>query len=319
MHTRCVWVPTKDLSMSEGKKARGQYLLARQIVAYVFEQRLDRGHHLVETGLAERFAVSRTLIRGALKRLASEKIVEPRPNQGFFLLKAWNQLDGRVIALPPTAEDGLYRRIVRDRISGRIPERITQVALLDRYDADRGALLRVLETMSDEGIVRKNNGHGWTFLPTINSEVALRNSYDFRRTLEPNAILLSSFRVDPLALDRIRAAYAVLMRRAATASGPHLFDLDAEFHETIASFTNNSFFIQAVQQQNRLRRLMEYRGYENRRRVRVWVREHLAIIDALKANKLGQASQLMTLHLEKAQRAAAKLRPAKSPYSRGRN
>jgi DNA-binding GntR family transcriptional regulator len=65
-----------------------------------------------------------------------------------------------------------------------------------------------------------------------------------------------------------------------------------------------------VQRQNPLRRLMKYRGYENRRRIRVWVREHLAIIDALKANKLGQASQLMTQNLEKAQRTAAKLRPA---------
>lgn len=44
-----------------------------------------------------------------------------------------------------------------------------------------------------------------------------------------------------------------------------------------------------MQRQNPLRRLMKYRGYENRRRIRVWVREHLAIIDALKANKLGQA------------------------------
>lgn len=127
--------------------------------------------------------MSRTLICGALKRLASESIVEPRPNQGFFLLTAWGLLDGRVTALSPTTGDGLYRRIVRGRISGRIPERITQVALLDRYDADRGALLRVLETMSDEGIVRKDKGHGWTFLPTINNEVDLPNSYDLRRML----------------------------------------------------------------------------------------------------------------------------------------
>jgi DNA-binding GntR family transcriptional regulator len=160
------------------------------------------------------------------------------------------------------------------------------VALLDHYDADRGALLRVLETMSDEGIVRKDKGHGWTFLPTINNEVALRNSYDLRRMLEPNGILPGCARPHP------GCAY------------------DAEFHDTIASFTNNSFFIQAVQRQNPLRRMMKYRGYENRRRIRVWVREHLAIIDALKANKLGQASQLMTLNLEKAQRTAAKLRPA---------
>jgi DNA-binding GntR family transcriptional regulator len=45
---------------------------------------------------------------------------------------------------------------------------------------------------------------------------------------------------------------------------------------------------------------MEYRGYENRRRVRVWVKEHLAIIEALAANKFGRASQLMHEHLDKA-------------------
>ena len=45
---------------------------------------------------------------------------------------------------------------------------------------------RLMETMSDEGIVRKNKGHGWTFLPAINNETSLRNSYDFRRMLEPN-------------------------------------------------------------------------------------------------------------------------------------
>jgi DNA-binding GntR family transcriptional regulator len=47
--------------MSKTKKAQGQFLLARQIVAHVFERKLDRGHHLVETALAERFGVSRTL------------------------------------------------------------------------------------------------------------------------------------------------------------------------------------------------------------------------------------------------------------------
>ena len=158
--------------MSKTKKAQGQFLLARQIVAHVFERKLDRGHHLVETALAERFGVSRTLIRASLKRLADESVVEPRRNQGFFLLKGWDQLDGGVIAIPPSVEDTLYRRIVRDRIGGKIPEKITQVALIERYGADRGALLRILETMADEGIVTKNKGHGWTFLPTISTETA---------------------------------------------------------------------------------------------------------------------------------------------------
>jgi DNA-binding GntR family transcriptional regulator len=295
--------------MAKKKKAQGQFLLARQIVAHVFEHKLGKGHHLVETALAERFGVSRTLIRASLKRLAKESVVEPRRNQGFFLLKGWDRLDGGVIAVPPSVEDTLYRRILRNRIGGKIPERITQIALINRYRADRSALLRVLQTMADEGIVTKNKGHGWTFLPTINTEVSIRNSYDFRRTLEPSGILLDSFRVQPTVLDRLRAAHLALLSRADTASGTQLFDLDAEFHETIASFTHNSFFIQAIQQQNRLRRLMEYGGYENRRRVRIWVREHLAMIDALEANKRGQASRLMNEHLDKAYRNAAVIPP----------
>ena len=62
-----------------------------------------------------------------------------------------------------------------------------------------------------------------------------------------------------------------------------------------------------MQQQNRLRRLMEYRGYGNRRRVRVWLREHLAILDALAAGKCGRAAQLMDRHLERAHRNAARM------------
>jgi DNA-binding GntR family transcriptional regulator len=297
--------------MPQGNKAQSQFLLARQIVAHVFEQKLARGHHLVEMALAARFAVSRTLVRASLRRLAGESIVESRRNQGYFLIRSWKELEGRVIAVPPPVEDELYRRIVLDRINGKIPERATQVALIARYGADRGSLLRAMATMVDEGIVTKNKGHGWTFQPTINSALSVRNSYDFRRTLEPNGILLGSFRVDPAALERMRAAHVALLARAHSASGSNLFSLDTEFHETIALFTHNSFFIQAMQHQNRLRRLMEYRGYGDRRRVRVWLREHLAILDALAAGKHGRAAQLMDRHLERAHRNAAKMAASK--------
>jgi DNA-binding GntR family transcriptional regulator len=301
--------------MRKGRKAHGQLLLARQILVYVFEQKLAQGHHLVETALADRFEVSRTLVRAALKHLADKGIVEPRRNQGYFLCKSWDQLNERVISVPPLAEDDLYRRIVQDRIAGRIPERITQVALINRYATNRNTLLRVLTTMAEEGIVTKNKGHGWTFLPAINTAASLRSSYDFRRTLEPNGILLASFRVDQAALQRIRFAHVALLALADTAQGPDLFQLDAEFHEMIASFTNNSFFVQAVQQQNRLRRLVEYRGYENRRRVRVWVGEHLAVIEALQAGDHRLAAQLMDQHLEKAHRNAIAI--SESRPSRG--
>jgi DNA-binding GntR family transcriptional regulator len=300
------------VEMSRPQKAQSQLLLARQIVAYVLEHKFEKGHHLVETTLATRSGVSRTLVRASLKHLEKEGMVEPRRNQGFFLLRRWDELNVGAISVPPSAADALYRRIVRDRMSAKIPEKITQVALMERYSADRGALLRALETMADEGIVTKNKGHGWTFLPTINTENSVRNSYDFRRILEPSGILLPSFRVDPVALERLRVTHLAVQADSNTTSGSHLFDLDAEFHETVASFTGNSFYFQAIQQQNRLRRLLEYRGYANWPRVRDWVREHLTIIDVLAAKKFSRASQLMTEHLNKAHRHAAITKNGKS-------
>jgi DNA-binding GntR family transcriptional regulator len=305
--------------MQQRKRAQNQYLLARQIMGYVRDNRLGREHHLVETSLAERFGVSRTLIRAALKRLAEEKIVHARRNQGFFLLKAWDKLEGKTIDIPPTIDEDLYRRLVRDRINGRIPESVIQVTLVKRYGVDRSALLRVLARMADEGIVIKNKGHGWTFLPTINSDVSLRSSYDLRRTLEPNGILLESFRIDTAALEQTREAHLFILDRAETVTGLNLFEIDTEFHETIASFTHNSFFIQTIQQHNRLRRLIEFRGYDDRRRVHTWLREHLGIIDALKANKFGAASKLMAEHLDAAYRAAAVRRVATKCRTNGSN
>jgi DNA-binding GntR family transcriptional regulator len=294
--------------MQHGKRVQGQYVLARQILAYVREGCYEREHHLVETALAGRFGVSRTLIRAALKRLQAEKVVCARYNQGFFLLKASDELEGKTIRIPPTIEEGLYRRLVRDRISGKIPESIIQVTLMKRYDVDRGALLRVLARMAEEGIVRKNKGHGWTFLPTINTDVSLRSSFDLRRTLEPNGILLPTFRIDPAALERMRVSHLFAFSRANTLSALSLFELDADFHETIASFTHNNFFLQVVQQHNRLRRLLEFRGYQNRKRVRSWLQEHISIIEALEANRPATASKLMAEHLDKAYRVAVRLR-----------
>lgn len=304
--------------MRPRRKAQSQYLLARQILELVRENRTGRERHLVETALAERLGVSRTLVRAALKLLAGQKIVEPRPNQGFFLIKAWNELDGASIEIPPTLEDDLYRALVCDRLDGNLPPRITQVALIERYRVDRSVLLRVLARMSDEGIVAKNKGHGWTFLPAIDTSVALQSSYDFRLVLEPAGVRLSTFRVDQATLDRMRAGHLAILDRSETESGRGLYEIDAEFHEMLASFTRNSFFVQSIQQQNRQRRLLEYQGYSNRRRVRDWVKEHLAVIDALRADKIELAAERLALHLRQAHRAAS-LQRRSSPAARKRN
>lgn len=279
--------------------------LANQIIETIRGGRFEVGHHLREQQLSDLLQVSRTPIRAALALLAEHDVVEARRNQGFFLKATPEELHRFSLEVPSTADQDLYSDIVNDRLADRLPVSFTQAEIARRYDVDRILLQRTLSRLVDDGLLERNAGRGWTFLPTLDTGLALQNSYDFRRMLEPQGLLLPTFRPDPAALERLRIQHHYLEShpRIASVDARQLFDTDAHFHETIAGFSGNIFLLQSIQQQNRLRRLLEFGGYVNRRRVRDWCREHLAILDAVAAGDSARAAELMLAHLGNAYRA----------------
>ncbi len=281
---------------------QGRYRLANQILDLARDARFEPGHHLREQQLGDLIGVSRTPVRSALLLLAERGIVEARRNQGFFLKALPEELLRVDLEVPATADQDLYSRIVEDRLSGALPETFTQSEIVRRFDVDRILLQRTLTHLVNDGLLARNSGRGWTFLPTLDTQVALRNSYDFRSTIEPAGLLLNTFRHDPAALERSRLQHLYLEAHPdITSINPRqLFETDAQFHEMIAEFSGNIFFLQAVQQQNRLRRLLEFGGYTNRRRVKDWCREHVAILDAISSGQRERAAQLMAKHLQAA-------------------
>ncbi|MBJ3776569.1 GntR family transcriptional regulator [Acuticoccus mangrovi] len=283
-----------------GDKVRHQ--LSNQILDIVRDRRMDPGDRLAEIALASEFGVSRTPVRAALLLLAEKGVVEARPNHGFSLRKGWAELKTTRLAVPATQEDDLYMRLIRERVEGLIPASVTQSALLERYGVNRAVLIKTLSRMADEGVVSKNRGHGWTFMPALDSGDALRDSYNFRLTLEPAALRLADFRVDLLALDRMRRRHLWLLEQGENmqVQGWELFELDANFHETLVGFSGNAFFTQAIQQQNRLRRPLEYQGYRDTARTVAWMKEHMAVMDALYSQDMDEAEALLRRHLSKA-------------------
>jgi len=284
-------------------------MLANQILDIIRDRRMDPGDRLAEVALAAQLGVSRTPVRGALTLLAREGVVQARPNQGFSLAMGWVELRNTILSGPTSSDDDLYMRIIRDRLAGKLPDSVTQAALIEHFGTKRAVLVKTLGRMAQEGLVAKNKGHGWTFLPTIDTAVSLANSYDFRLAIEPAIFGLDSFKVDMVALDRVRSRHLWLLERgdAVSASNQELFEIDAQFHETLVSFSGNPFFVQSTQQQNRLRRLLEYQGYWNLRRIQTWVREHLEIIDAILAIDLELAQARLRAHLVNAHAAASRL------------
>ena len=274
--------------------------IARQILDLISEARFDPGHHLREQHLADALGVSRTPVRAGLKELTRMGAVEARPNQGFFLLKRSNELDQLEIEQSKSNDQKLYEQLVHDRIAGILPESFTQTEISQRYDVDRGVLTLTLVKLSEDGLIARNAGHGWRFLQTLNSDIALRNSYGFRLMIEPMALLTPNLHVDRQMLKRLRARHLRLITHPDITQVPakEIFETDAAFHELLAEASGNLFVLQAIQQQNRLRRLLEFGSYHNKRRVKEWCEEHVAIIDALRENKQEQAAELMRKHLQ---------------------
>jgi DNA-binding GntR family transcriptional regulator len=280
--------------------------LANQLLDVIRDAKLEPGHHLREQQLADLVGVSRTPIRSALNLLSKRGIVETRKNHGYFLRKPFDSLHRIEIEVPSTADEKLYQRLVRDRLDNIVPDSMTQSELARRYGVDRVALTRTLSRLAEDGLIAKNRGHGWTFLPTFDSLVALKGSYEFRLTLEPACFLLPTFRPDLAAIERMRLQHLYLISHPdiITVGSTQLFETDAAFHEMCAEFCGNAFFVQAIQHQNRLRRLLEFGSYFDSRRVQDWCREHLAIIESIATGDLSQASAKMRLHLEQALAAA---------------
>ncbi len=279
--------------------APSRYRLANQILDLIRNARFELGHHLREQALSDLLGVSRSPVRSALQLLTELGIVEARRNHGFFLLKPFDTLQRVEIEVPSSADRELYEQLVGDRLRGQLPHSLTQSEIAQRYNVDRGVLLRTLDRLAEDGLIARNKGHGWTFLPTLDSHRAMKASYDFRLTLEPAVFLIPSFKPDVSALNSARAQHLYFLSHPNLASvdPAMIFASDASFHEMFGEFSGNPFFLQAIQQQNRLRRLLEFGGYGNLHRLREWLREHVAIMDTVLAGDLARSSDQMRSHL----------------------
>lgn len=273
--------------------------LARRIGQQIVNGELQPGQHLSENALADTFQVSRTPVRKALQLIAEHGLADFRAREGVFVTQT------PPAAVPSFGEtitgDELRRRLLDDYTHGRLPAAWTEKDVLERYGASRAVLTKALVRLASDGLIEKRKGHGWRFLPAFNTPDTMAESYRFRLILECAAIREPGFKVDAAQLARVRDAHQRLVdRRGNPPDATELFALNAEFHEMIARFSGNRFIVQAMQQQNQMRRLDEYVAHFKGPWHVVSCTEHLQIIDALEKGDFEWAAALMQRHLTQA-------------------
>jgi DNA-binding GntR family transcriptional regulator len=276
--------------------------IAARIIDYARDRPLRANDHLPAQKLADLFRVSRSPVNDALKLLEAHGVVRREANRGFFLAQ-----DPAALAAGIAADGSLeageeaYFQLADDRLSGRLPDRVSENEIMRRYDLSRSEAIRILTRMAREGWVERLPGKGWGFLPVLTSGDAYRMAYQFRIAIEPAAVLQPGYAVDEEAFRRARAQQQALLDGGyRTLSRTKLFEINSQFHEMIVAGSGNLYFIESIKRVNASRRLAEYRKTVDRSRLVGQSLEHLRILDLLEAGDFAKAAEFIRVHLEHA-------------------
>ena len=281
-----------------------QTRVTREILALARREDLAIGDRLAESVLAEKIGTSRTPVNVALHHLVSLGVVYYDANRGFFMAKPARDLTEVAAPFFNEPDNPLYLKIADDRLGHRLPDLVTEADLMRQYDVSRSELRRVLSRMQEEGWLERQVGHGWQFMPMIDSVEAYEESYLFRAAIEPTGIMSPTFSANRVELEELRRRQRFIAESGyLTMNSVELFEANSEFHETIAKWSGNRFIAQSVRRMDRLRRLVEYRQAKARKPRQGQATEHLAILDAIAQHDLLRAAALLRDHIEGARRA----------------
>ena len=283
-----------------------QRQLANQILRYIRNNNLAPGAPLPEVRLAEEFNVSRTPVRGALERLAEQGVVDSTSQRGYAVAKTVEEIAAAPRDTDTSDDDALYMRITTEYMEERLDAQFTEADLMRRFEVRHGLLNRVLQRMATDLVIERNPGHGWRCAPVFKSDEADMGSYRFRAIIEPAALLEPGYTLDRARAKIVRreheAVIATPLKKLSRIRFFHFYDMNAEFHELMAAGSGNGFLLQAVQQQNRLRRLLIYKWPDPLERIIESCTEHLELLSAVEKGEMEWASTLMRRHLELAAR-----------------
>lgn len=289
-------VGRKDVQIAP---SRLQEELAGHILRQLKEQGAGPGYHLVEVELCQKFGVSRTPIRGALKLLAQHGVVAPRANRGYVLVKPVTKIS---VPEPQAAQDEeekrLFIAIAQARNTGQLADQCAQQELVRLFDAKLPTVVKVMRQLAELGVAERKPGNGWSFGASIDSARAQSESYAFRRAVEPASMLQPTFKLDRDWAAASRERHMAFLRKPwRDTDAVDFYEVNAEFHEQIARCSGNRYILSAVQRQIQLRRFLNYHWDYGVERVRESIDEHLEILSALEHGWNDKASALMLHHL----------------------
>ncbi|TDK31359.1 GntR family transcriptional regulator [Rhizobium deserti] len=275
---------------------------------------LTSGSRLTESGLANRFGISRAPARLALSELESRGLVRKSAVRGYEVLAlsggpafeattsdrigADQQFTARLQFLP--SWELIYPEIELEVVSrtSLTSWRINEVALAKAYDVSRTVAREVMARLQQRGIVQKDEKGRWQ-APALTTK-RIDDLYELRWVLEPLALEKAFPQLPPGLASRLSANVQAAHSAFGTVAGEKLDALEQELHVELLSYCGNEALMQALSLPQGLlvAHHFLYQATSALFETEPFLPEHLDVLDHLAAGNIRAAKAALIRHLK---------------------
>lgn len=192
--------------------------------------------------------------------------------------------------------------LLRDRIlSGDFAggERLVEARIAEQLQISRGPVREALKQLGAEGLVREEPRRGAFVVSMARADV--REVYDLRAALEARAARAIIEQGDRAILNRLEEMLEPIERAVRERDATAVVNADLKFHEAVVRLSGNSrlhrVFVSQASTLGALLRMERERSYPG---LSVAVREHRALVKAIKSGDVHEAEELFVDHIEQA-------------------
>jgi DNA-binding GntR family transcriptional regulator len=203
--------------------------------------------------------------------------------------------------------DAVYADLRRALVAGDFDpgEPLTEADLCRRFAVSRTPIRAALAKLERDHLVRVVPKKG-AFVRTL-SHAEIGELYQLREALEALAVRLAAPRVERAELEDFERRFRELRARRARLAYTAVRALGEEFHRYLVKRAGNTRLVQTLEDTREELHSVWTLSMVAPRRAQGLVREHLAIIDALKRGAGRHAERLMIQHIRRVREAIFRL------------
>lgn len=294
-------------------------------------RRLPSGLVLQEASLASLFGSSRSPVKAALRQLISERLLSRSDGRGVLvgtrrvapnrtpLTHAMLGLEENGHALPRVqAWQKIYSTIERELLYRSVFGRfqVNELELARHYAVGRTVAHDALLRLQSSGIVTKGEKARWYVVPLDSKR--LNELYELRKLIEPVLVAHAAAHIPADTLAQMQSRLCTAIRQHPRVRLHDLDRLEHDLHVKCLEYGGNREMYEALRRtrcilisgKHILGRSVPYP------RIDPFLKEHLAVIEALLSREPRRARQAMRAHLEAAHaKVEARLQAFRDSYT----